>query len=153
MHFITVHFTNTADAQYLRFLAKKYTQLVYFTMTHLPTNLPSIPFGIIHQEVLVFYFTRVHSMNSVDVQYLRIFCQKVYVTSSLNYDLPSIRCYPSSQLLPTEWALFITADGQVDNMVPVGARVVTFTRTVQRHVQFNVSVKLQFCKHRRGRQR
>ena len=92
-------------------------------------------------------------MNSVDVQYLRIFFQKVYVTSSLNYDLPSIRCYPSSQLLATERALFITADGQVDNMVPVGARVVTFTRTVQRHVQFNVSVKLQFCKHRRGRQR
>ena len=92
-------------------------------------------------------------MNSVDVQYVRIFFQLVSVTSSLNYDLPSIRCYPSSQLLPTEWALFITADGQVDNMVPVGARVVAFTRTVQRHVQFNVSVKLQFFKHRRGRQR
>ena len=60
-------------------------------------------------------------MNSVDVQYLRIFFQMVYVTSSLYCDLPSIRCYPSSKLLPTEGTPFITADGQVDNMVPVGA--------------------------------
>lgn len=61
--------------------------------------------------------------------------------------LPPIWCYPPAQLLPTEWAFFVATDSQVYKMIPVRTGVITFTRAVQRHVQFNISVQLQLYKH------